>query len=80
MNSTIVLTFFLLIIIILINLCEPFRIVCEYNLAIKSYVNDDESLVPEIIDSKLCTHINFNYLSISNEFELMFNTEHDQCK
>lgn len=62
--------------LILINTCQPLRIVCEFSAAL----HENETLSPEAINTKLCTHINFNYLSISNEFELMFSSEKDHCK
>ncbi len=68
---------FLVTFILVLNTYKSIRIICEFNADMQS---ENGKLLPEGVNSKLCTHINFNYLSISNEFELMFNSPNDHCK
>lgn len=79
-KSALILVYIFLLLSLIIKKFETTtttRIVCEYNVQTSN--EKSALLLPENINGSLCTHINFNYMSISNEFELMFNTENDHC-
>ena len=59
---------------------EGYRIVCDYSAWTQQNNLRHETFTAHDLPDKLCTHLNYNYLNISSDFDIMFSSRSDICK